>query len=585
MKHFSFLAIFLALFIAFPAHAWIDGFPPTVGDVTANADPQISGSYVTYSVTATDNVAVAGCQLFIDNAEVGDMVALGLAPYQMSYHWPWSAVDTDHTAFARCADTYGNFKSSTGTTIFVVKAGTDTANPVVGAVTPATAVAGVPVTFSALFSDTQSGVVQCSLYLNGTKVWTSATGTASLTGAVAVTRTLSAGTNNLTVMCIDAAGNSGSGPQTAVVTASSGDTTPPNTGVVTPSVDQPQAGTTVKYSVTATDNVGIVNCHLLVDGEDVGNMPFVSSSTYAMNLTWASSTSDIVHSARAQCSDAAGNSSTSVNLIQFHVTPSNSSSNSTVSITKSTVVADPMTATANGTQTVTITVRLLNDSNTPLAGKTVTVSAGTGGATISSPVATNQNGEATFAVRSSYAGYVTIVATADNQVITQQPVIHFITNTCPSVVGQLIKLKDDGDPKTTEDTAVYYYGSDCKRHAFPNERVYMTWYSNFNQVSSISASLMSGIPLGSNVTYRPGVKMVKFTTLNKVYAVTRGGVLRWVTTEALARQFYGSAWNKYIDDISDVFYGNYKFGNDISASGDYSPSNETSNAPTVDYSL
>jgi len=204
MKHFSFIIAFsmLALFAAQPALAWIDGLPPTVGDVTANADPQQSGSYVTYSVTATDNVAVASCQLFLDNTQVGDMVALGLAPYQLSYHWPWSAVDTDHTAFARCADTYGNFKSSTGTTTFVVKAGSDTTNPTVGAVTPSTAVAGVPVTFSATYSDAQSGVVKCSLYINGTLSWTSATWTASGAGTASVTKSLSAGTNNLTMMCI-----------------------------------------------------------------------------------------------------------------------------------------------------------------------------------------------------------------------------------------------------------------------------------------------------------------------------------------------------------------------------------------------
>ncbi|MCR4256307.1 MAG: hypothetical protein NUW08_01230, partial [Candidatus Uhrbacteria bacterium] len=120
-------------------------------------------------------------------------------------------------------------------------------------------------------------------------------------------------------------------------------------------------------------------------------------------------------------------------------------------------------------------------------------------------------------------------------------------------------------------TAVYYVSSQGKRHAFPNDKVYFTWYADFSGVQLVNETQMAGIVLGKNVTYKPGVRMVKFLTDPKVYAVEKGGVLRWVTTEAVATALYGSAWNTMIDDINDAFYANYRFGIDVSSSADYDP--------------
>lgn len=122
--------------------------------------------------------------------------------------------------------------------------------------------------------------------------------------------------------------------------------------------------------------------------------------------------------------------------------------------------------------------------------------------------------------------------------------------------------------------AVYYIGNDGKRHSFPNSRVYFTWYSNFDSVQEVAPDALSQYPLGTNVTYRAGVRMVKFTTDPKVYAVARGAVLRWIKTEALAQAFYGNDWNQKIDDIADAYYTNYTFGIEINSMTDYSPATE-----------
>lgn len=152
--------------------------------------------------------------------------------------------------------------------------------------------------------------------------------------------------------------------------------------------------------------------------------------------------------------------------------------------------------------------------------------------------------------------------------------------------GSLIKLTCQngagaGDPCK----AVYYYGGDGNRHAFPNEGVYFSWYPDFAGVQTVAASFMASLQLGPNVTYRPGVKMVKFLTLDKAYAVGLGGELRWVTSEAVARDLYGPAWNALIDDVADTFYTDYRFGADIATAAAYDKAAELAAAPTIDDGL
>jgi hypothetical protein len=152
--------------------------------------------------------------------------------------------------------------------------------------------------------------------------------------------------------------------------------------------------------------------------------------------------------------------------------------------------------------------------------------------------------------------------------------------------GMLIKLECPATAASDHPCkAVYYYGKDGKHHAFPNEKAYFTWFNNFDGVKSVDAASLGAIPFGKNVTYRPGTKMVKFQTLNSVYAVSKGGVLRWVATEAVARGLYGDDWNKKIDDVADTFYTNYAFGSDIVSAADYAAADALGSAQTVDDSL
>ncbi|MEK9155069.1 MAG: YCF48-related protein, partial [Patescibacteria group bacterium] len=156
-----------------------------------------------------------------------------------------------------------------------------------------------------------------------------------------------------------------------------------------------------------------------------------------------------------------------------------------------------------------------------------------------------------------------------------------------SYEGELVKTACASGYETNDPcTAVYYVGSDEKRHAFPNEKVYFSWYSDFDDVITISSDDMASYTIGENVTYKPGVTMVKFQSVNTVYAVEEGSILRAVGSESIAASLYGSDWNTNdVDDISDAFYGNYVFGAEINDASDYDVDATLTGTTTIDDNL
>lgn len=118
--------------------------------------------------------------------------------------------------------------------------------------------------------------------------------------------------------------------------------------------------------------------------------------------------------------------------------------------------------------------------------------------------------------------------------------------------------------KSAQIDSVYYCGADGKRYVFPNQAIYNSWYENFDTVLTISTYQLASIPIGGNVTYKPGKKLIKIQSDPKVYAVSHGGILRWVQSEVLATAFYGDNWAKEIDDIQEVFFFNYEVGDPVS---------------------
>lgn len=143
--------------------------------------------------------------------------------------------------------------------------------------------------------------------------------------------------------------------------------------------------------------------------------------------------------------------------------------------------------------------------------------------------------------------------------------------------------------KRAGNSAVYYIGRNGYRYTFPNQKVFLSWYTALDLkatnkgglVVTIADSTLASMPLGGNVTYRPGTKMVKFIDNPKVYAVDSNGLLRWVTTAQVATDLYGSAWVSQVEDIADSFFVNYRMGSDITSASMFNPTSAKNNAANV----
>ncbi len=552
---------------------------PTVGAVTPTTGA--SGSQVIFYASFSDDFGVSSCNLMANNTINGMTLqhyaspvgqpSSGSASVNLMLSSQAFPVGT-HVFKVQCFDDAGNWAYGANTNVTVTAAApADTTAPAVPAVTPTTVTTNVAAMISVQPTDSV-GVVSCALYEDSDSMGAMTNNSGVWTKSV----TLSAGAHNLHAECRDAANNIGFGANT-VVTAGSAivDSAAPIVGTVSPMSATLNA--MVSYSVTYSDNVGVVACQLHETSS-------AGATSYPMTLSNGTASKSLAlsigtHQLRVGCNDAASNFGFGewVTVTVSSAVPQGPDTTvpSVNQIAQSSAVVGSMinlSATYSDNVGVTACTLYVNGADVG----NMSLSNGTASKSYTFNSVGNYN--ASVSCRDA-AGNIKMSDVRTVTVLTAPP----IGSVGP---GSLVKLVcPSGAAVDHGCKAVYYYGSDGKRHAFPNERIYFTWYTNFDGVKEVSDSFMFSLGLGKNVTYRPGVKMVKFTTVPKVYAVSKYGVLRWVTSEAIATAYYGSTWNKQIDDLSDAFFTNYSFGTDVNLISDYNPAGETAAATTIDANL
>lgn len=114
--------------------------------------------------------------------------------------------------------------------------------------------------------------------------------------------------------------------------------------------------------------------------------------------------------------------------------------------------------------------------------------------------------------------------------------------------------------KSAGSSTVYYLDGSGVRHAFPNELTFRSWYPDSVGVSTLSDAYLATLPLGRNVTLRPGRWLAKVPSAPAVYVVEAGGVLREIASEEIARVIYGATWSQRVVDVPEVFFNDYTLG-------------------------
>lgn len=127
-----------------------------------------------------------------------------------------------------------------------------------------------------------------------------------------------------------------------------------------------------------------------------------------------------------------------------------------------------------------------------------------------------------------------------------------------AITAQSVFADDAELVRCPDSSAVYRIEDDGQRHAFPNERIYFSWYADFSEVETVPCNELADLMLGSNVTYQAGTRLVKMPSVATVYAVEPEGILRPIPSEDYAATVWGDAWALRVDDMSEAFFPSYE---------------------------
>src|SRR3989442_4778280 len=272
--------------------------PPTVSISAPANGATVSGTAVTVSASASDNVGVAGVQFSLDGVNLGaeDTVA----PYSASWNTTLATSGT-HSLTAVARDAAGNTAPSAAVSVTV-----DNTPPLISTVSASSiSSSGATITWvTNEASDSQVDYGPTTAYGSSTPL------NASLLTAHAMTLTglLPTTTSHYRVKPRLAAANLATSADFTLTTLI--DTTPPTVSMTAPTSGSTVSGT-VTISASATDNMGVVGVQFKLDGANLGAEVTAAPYSTSWNTTLAAHGS---HTLTAVARDAAGNSTTSAGV-------------------------------------------------------------------------------------------------------------------------------------------------------------------------------------------------------------------------------------------------------------------------------
>lgn len=132
------------------------------------------------------------------------------------------------------------------------------------------------------------------------------------------------------------------------------------------------------------------------------------------------------------------------------------------------------------------------------------------------------------------------------------------------VAGDYVKAEDG--------STIYYVDSSMKLRPFFDEQTYFTYEDTFNPVITLSSGDLADFSLGAPMLPKAGAVLVKIQSVAKVYMVeeTSDGSysLRWITSEDVATDMFGSSWSSYVVDVDATLFTRYEEGDDVDSAED-----------------
>lgn len=154
------------------------------------------------------------------------------------------------------------------------------------------------------------------------------------------------------------------------------------------------------------------------------------------------------------------------------------------------------------------------------------------------------------------AGAIFYLATAKEEIKPRPDVIY---EPAQSEYEKLVKY---------EDGKIYYMAGNGERYVFPNEGTLRSWFTKTKEIKEASLEELYEIPLGGNVFYRPGSRILQTPSDFNYYYVNLNGVLNPFGSEKVIEEIYGSNWKYNVDEIENYYFTNYKIGQEINSASE-----------------
>jgi hypothetical protein len=292
-----------------------DTTDPTVSLTAPSGGATVSGSSVSVSASASDNVGVSGVQFQVDGSDLGAEDTS--SPFGTT--WNSTAVSNgSHTLKAIARDAAGN-TSSSSISVTVQNTVPDTTDPTVSLTAPSggATVSGSSVSVSASASD-DVGVSGVQFQVDGSDL--GAEDTTSPYGTTWNSTSFADGTHTLEATARDAAGNTSS--SSISVTTQNTVTPPPTTDTTLPTPDampivnltSPLSGQafdkSLNLAATASDDVAVTKVEFWLDSKLLATDKSAPYS-YSLRVRKPDRLSYGSHTATARAFDGAGNAASS----------------------------------------------------------------------------------------------------------------------------------------------------------------------------------------------------------------------------------------------------------------------------------
>lgn len=135
--------------------------------------------------------------------------------------------------------------------------------------------------------------------------------------------------------------------------------------------------------------------------------------------------------------------------------------------------------------------------------------------------------------------------------------------------GTTFKFKDG--------RVVYYVAGDAVAYPFPNQETFLSWFPSFGKVKNLDKKTVANTLSKTSITLKPGARVVKFGNDPKLYAVSGGARLRWITSEKVLKEIFTTGWQNYYVQLPASQINNYSISDKIDKADQYHRQVERSN--------